>query len=108
VPVLRLLLRELYGPTYILTIFRSGAERLNSFNEEKYDGSYLLAKLPRHLWFCVEKLAGSEGEVAPSKTCLRLPIGETFLRKANGTRGAFMPRQQVVFYHRFLNNYFML
>jgi len=52
------------------------------------------------------KLRGEE--VAPSKTCLRLPIGETFLRKANGTRGAFMPRQQVVFYHRFLNNYFML
>jgi len=45
-----------------------------------------------------EKLAGSEGvEVAPSKTCLRLPIGETFSREANGTRGAFMPRQQVVF-----------
>jgi hypothetical protein len=45
-----------------------------------------------------EKLAGSGGvEVAPSKTCLRLPIGETFSREANGTRGAFMPRQQVVF-----------
>jgi hypothetical protein len=50
----------------------------------------------------------SEGEDAPSKVGLRLPIGETFSRKANGTRGAFMPRQQVVFYHRFLNNYFML
>jgi hypothetical protein len=36
------------------------------------------------------KLRGEE--VAPSKTCLRLPIGETFSRKANGTRGAFMPR----------------
>jgi hypothetical protein len=45
---------------------------------------------------------------APSKVSLRLPIGETFSREANGTRGAFMPRQQVVFYHRFLNNYFML
>ena len=51
VPVLRLLLRELYGPTYILTIFRNGAERLNSFNEEKYDGSNLLALLLGHLWF---------------------------------------------------------
>jgi len=29
---------------------------------------------------------------APSKVSLRLPIGETFSRKANGTRGAFMPR----------------
>jgi hypothetical protein len=37
------------------------------------------------------------GDDAPSKTCLRLPIGETFSREANGTRGAFMPRQQVVF-----------
>jgi len=48
------------------------------------------------------------GVDAPSKLALRLPIGETFLREANGTRGAFLPRQQVVFYHRFLNNYFML
>ncbi len=39
VPVLRLLLHELYGPTYILTFFRSGAERLNNFKEEKYDDS---------------------------------------------------------------------
>ncbi len=45
-----------------------------------------------------EKLAEDEGvEVAPSKTCLGLPIGETFSREANGTRGAFLPRQQVVF-----------
>ncbi len=43
VPVLRLLLRELYGPTHILTIFRNGAERLNNLNEEKYDDSNLLA-----------------------------------------------------------------
>ena len=35
VPVLRLLLRELYGPTHILTIFRNGAERLNSFKWRK-------------------------------------------------------------------------
>ena len=39
VPVLRLLLHERYGPTYVLTIFRSGAERLNNFKEEKYDDS---------------------------------------------------------------------
>jgi len=48
VPVLRLLLRELYGPTYILTIFRSGAERLNNFKEEKYDDSTCLALLLGH------------------------------------------------------------
>jgi hypothetical protein len=48
VPVLRLLLRELYGPTHILTIFRNGAERLNSFKEEKYDDSTCLALLLGH------------------------------------------------------------
>ena len=49
VPVLRLLLRELYGPTHILTILRNGAERLNNFKEEKYYGSNLLALLLGHL-----------------------------------------------------------
>ena len=48
------------------------------------------------------------GRVAPSKLALILPIGETFSRKANGTRGAIMPRQQVVFYHRFLNTVIIL
>ena len=42
-------------------------------------------------WFCV-KLAELCGRVAPSKLALRLPIGETFLREANGTRGAFLLR----------------
>ncbi|MFO0006635.1 MAG: hypothetical protein ACK559_36510, partial [bacterium] len=45
VPVLRLLLNEWYGPTYVLTVFRSGAERLNNFKEEKYDDSNLLTLL---------------------------------------------------------------
>ena len=63
----------------------------------KYDDSNLLAKLPRHLVVC-EKLAGlKEIGDAPSKVSLRLPIGETFSCEANGTRGAFLPRQQVVF-----------
>jgi hypothetical protein len=44
----------------------------------------------------VKKLAEDEGVDAPSKVSLRLPISETFSREANGTRGAFMPRQQVV------------
>jgi hypothetical protein len=60
------------------------------------------------LWFCVENWLNEGVDASPSKVSLRLPIGETFSRKANGTRGAIMPRQQVVFYHRFLNKYFML
>jgi hypothetical protein len=75
----------------------------------KYDDSNLLAKLPRHLdGLCVKNWLSCEEVDAPSKVSLRLPIGETFLREANGTCGAFLPRQQVVFNHRFLNNYFML
>ena len=42
-------------------------------------------------WFC-EKWAELWGDDAPSTFALRLPIGETFLREANGTRGAFLPR----------------
>ena len=91
--VLRLLLHDLYGPSHILTIFRNGAERLNSLNEEKYDDSNLLALPLGHLDGFVMKIGlSSEGEDDPSKVAIRLPIGETFLRKANGTRGAFMPR----------------
>ena len=91
-----------------LNSFRNGAKNSTIQIKARYDDSNLLAKLLRHSVVCVKKLAGSEGDDAPSKTCLRLPIGETFSREANGTRGAFMPRQQVVFNHRFLNNYFML
>ena len=91
-PVLRLLLHELYGPTYILTIFRSGAERLNNFKEEKYDDSNLLTLLLETLVVLCVRIGDSEGVDAPSKVAIRLPIGETFLRKANGTRGAFLPR----------------
>ena len=61
-----------------------------------YDDSNMLAKLPRHLEV-FENWLKQRGDDAPSKTCLRLPIGETFSREANGTHGAFMPRQQVVF-----------
>jgi hypothetical protein len=43
-----------------------------------------------------EKIGWLRGDDAPSKLALRLPIGETFSREANGTRGAVMPRQQVV------------
>ena len=37
---------------------------------------------------CVENWLSSEGEDAPSKVGLRLPIGETFSREATATRGA--------------------
>ena len=43
VPVLRLLLHDLYEPSHILTNFRNGAERLNNLNEAKHDDSNLLA-----------------------------------------------------------------
>jgi len=39
-----------------------------------------------------EKIGWLRGDDAPSKLALRLPIGEMFLREANGTRGAFLPR----------------
>jgi len=60
----------------------------------------------KHFDLC-ENWLSFEGD-APSKVSLRLPIAKTFSRKANGTRGASLPRQQVVFYDRFLNKYFML
>ena len=59
----------------------------------KYDDSNLLALPLGHLVVCVWKIGWlRRRDDAPSKVALRLPIGETFLREANGTRGAFMPR----------------
>jgi hypothetical protein len=58
----------------------------------KYDDSNLLAKLLGHLGGFVKLAEAMRGDDAPSKLALRLPIGETFLREANGTRGAFLPR----------------
>jgi hypothetical protein len=85
---LRLLLRGLYGPSHILTVLETGLKIQRFKWKQDTTISNLLAKLPRHLVVC-EKLAGSEGvDASPSKTCLRLPIGETFSRDANGTRGA--------------------
>ena len=59
----------------------------------KYDDSNLLALPLGHLGGFV-KMGWLRRRVddAPSKLALRLPIGETFLREANGTRGAFLPR----------------
>ena len=69
----------------------------------------LLAKLPRHLWFSVEKnwLKLKEDD-APSKVSLRLPIGETFSREATATRGAWNAALTGGFNHRYLNNHFTL
>jgi len=58
----------------------------------KYDDSNLLALLLGHFAWFVKNWAELWGGDAPSKLALRLPIGETFLREANGTRGAFLPR----------------
>jgi hypothetical protein len=54
-----------------------------------------------------EKLA-EEGDVAPSKISLRLPISETFSCEATATRGASNAALTGGFNHRFLNNYFTL
>ncbi len=77
--------------------FRNRAKNSTIQIKARYDDSNLLAKLPRHSMVCENWLKLRGGDDAPSKTCLRLPIGETFSREVNGTRGAFMPRQQVVF-----------
>jgi hypothetical protein len=58
---------------------------------------------------CEKKAEAVEGEdVSPSKTSLRLPIGETFSREATATRGAWNAALTGGFNHRFLNNHFML
>jgi hypothetical protein len=49
-----------------------------------------------------------EGDVSPSKTSLRLPIGETFSGEATATRGAWNAALTGGFNHRFLNNHFTL
>jgi hypothetical protein len=49
-----------------------------------------------------------ETRVAPSKTSLRLPIGETFSREATATRDASNAALTGSFNHRFLNNHFTL
>ena len=58
----------------------------------KYDDSNLLALLLGHLGGLCENWLSCVGVDAPSKLAIRLPIGETILREANGTRGAFLPR----------------
>ena len=92
--VLRLLLHDLYGPSHILTIFRNGAERLNNLNERKTRRFQPVSVAAGTLsGLCVLKNWLAQRRVdTPSKVALRLPIGETFSREANGTRGAFMPR----------------
>ncbi len=69
-----------------LNSFRSGVKKFNdSIKQDTTIFLHLLAKLLGHSVVC-EKLA-EEGDVAPSKISLRLPIGETFSREATATRG---------------------
>ena len=66
--------------------FRSGL-KIQQFNKQDTTiFPHLLAKLLGHSVVC-EKLA-EEGDVAPSKISLRLPIGKTFSREATATCGA--------------------
>jgi hypothetical protein len=75
---LRLLLRDLYGPSHILTILETGLKNSTIQIKARYDDSNLLAKLPRHLGGFVKNWLKLYGDDAPSKLALRLPIGETF------------------------------
>jgi hypothetical protein len=69
-----------------LNSFRSGV-KIQRFNKQDTTiFPHLLAKLLGHSVVC-EKLA-EEGDVAPSKISLRLPIGKTFSREVTATRGA--------------------
>ena len=73
--------------------FRNGAERLNNLNERKIRRFQPVSVAAGTLGWFVKNWAEAVGRVtAPSKLAIRLPIGETVLREANGTRGAFMPR----------------
>ena len=75
---LRLLLHDLYGPSHILTVFRNGAEKLNNSNKSKIRRFQPVGEAAETLNGLCEKLAELRGDDTPSKTCLRLPIGETF------------------------------
>ncbi len=56
----------------------------------------------------MKRAGNEEGDVSPSKTSLRLPIGEMFSREATPTRGALNAALTGGFNLRFLNNHFML
>ncbi len=77
--------------------FRNGAKKFNNSNESKIRRFQPVGEAAETLSGFVKNWLKLWGDDAPSKTCLRLPIGETFACEANGTRGAFLPRQQVVF-----------
>ncbi len=106
---LRLLLRGLYGPSYVSS-FKAGL-KLQQFNRNKIRWFFPpVSKAAKHSGWFVKRWAGEiEGEVvSPSKTILRLPIGETFSREVTATRGAWNVALTGGFNHRFLNNHFTL
>ena len=74
--------------------FRNGAERLNNFKRRKIRRFQPVSVAAGTLsGLCVLKNWLAQRRVdTPSKVASRLPIGKTFSREANGTRGAFMPR----------------
>jgi hypothetical protein len=49
-----------------------------------------------------------EGDDAPPKVALRLPIAKTFYTRRTALVERLLPRQTGGFYDRFLNNYFTL
>jgi hypothetical protein len=49
-----------------------------------------------------------EGDDAPPKVALRLPVAKTFYTRRTALVERLLPRQTGGFYDRFLNNYFTL
>ena len=85
---LRLLLHDLYGPSHILTVLETGQKNSTIQIKRKIRRFQPVGEAAETLSGFVKNWLKLRGDDAPSKTCLRLPIGETFSREANGTRGA--------------------
>jgi hypothetical protein len=84
---LRLLLRGLYGPSYVKQILKRGS-KFNDSIETRYDNfSHLYSKAANTLCELLMKRAEDGEGVAPSNFSLRLPIGKTFSHEATATRG---------------------
>ena len=79
-PVLRLLLHERYGPTYVLTILlTTGIEILNNFRRKIRRFQPVTQLRERfECGLCVREKLAEEGDDAPPKVALRLPIAKTF------------------------------
>jgi hypothetical protein len=65
--------------------------------------------LRKTLWsLCEKNWLAEEGDDAPPKVALRLPIAKTFYTRRTALVERLLPRQTGGFYDRFLNNYFTL